>query len=63
MLESAEGEVHTAHTLNPVPLIIAGANAEALKIGGSLADVAPTLVSMLGIEPPKVWTGTNLMVH
>ena len=63
MLESPKGGPHTAHTLNPVPLIIAGANAEALKIGGSLADIAPTLVTMLGIEQPKVWTGTNLMVH
>ena len=63
MLDSETGGPHTAHTLNPVPLIIAGANAEALKIGGSLADIAPTLVTMLGIEQPKVWTGTNLMVH
>ena len=63
MLDGDSGEPHTAHTLNPVPLIIVGANAEALKIGGSLADVAPTIVSMLGIEQPKVWTGTNLMVH
>jgi len=63
MLEGPKGGVHTAHTLNPVPLIIVGAGAEALKIGGTLADIAPTLTAILGIEPSKMWTGTNLMVH
>jgi len=63
MLEGPDGGVHTAHTLNPVPLIIAGAGAEALKIGGTLADIAPTITTILGIEPSKMWTGTNLMVH
>jgi len=63
MFESPGGEVHTAHTLNPVPLIIAGANAETLKIGGTLADIAPTITTVLGVEPSKMWTGTNLMVH
>ncbi|MCL2606696.1 MAG: 2,3-bisphosphoglycerate-independent phosphoglycerate mutase, partial [Coriobacteriia bacterium] len=63
MLESKGGGPHTAHTSNPVPLLIVGANTESLKIGGTLADIAPTITKMMGIEPPKTWTGTNLMVH
>ncbi|MCL2402784.1 MAG: 2,3-bisphosphoglycerate-independent phosphoglycerate mutase [Coriobacteriia bacterium] len=63
MLEESGSGAHTAHTLNPVPLIIAGAEADALKIGGTLADIAPTITSMLGIESSKMWTGSNLMVH
>ncbi|MCL2870751.1 MAG: 2,3-bisphosphoglycerate-independent phosphoglycerate mutase [Coriobacteriia bacterium] len=62
MLEESGG-VHTAHTLNPVPLIIAGTESEGLKIGGTLADIAPTITTMLGVEPSKMWTGSNLMVH
>jgi len=56
--------VHTAHTANPVPLIIVGAgSSESLKIGGTLADVAPTVTALLGIKPSVLWSGSNLMVY
>jgi bisphosphoglycerate-independent phosphoglycerate mutase (AlkP superfamily) len=46
-----------------VPLIIAGTEYEVLKIGGTLADIAPTIAALLDVEPSKMWTGDNLMVH
>ena len=65
MLEDPDlgGGVHTAHTTNPVPFIIVGSDADALKIGGTLADIAPTIVALFGIEAPKDWTGSNLVVN
>lgn len=63
MIDEESGKPHTAHTLNPVPLIIAGTEYEVLKIGGTLADIAPTIAALLDVEPSKMWTGDNLMVH
>ena len=52
---------NTAHSLNPVPCVYVTANKDA-KIGnGILADVAPTLLHIMGIEQPKEMTGTNLI--
>jgi len=53
---------HTAHTLNPVPFIIAGAGGIALKEGGKLADIAPTMLHFLGIEQPAEMDGAVLVV-
>ena len=50
---------HTAHTTNPVPFIISGANV-ALK-PGRLADIAPTLLDILGIQKPALMTGLSLI--
>jgi 2,3-bisphosphoglycerate-independent phosphoglycerate mutase len=50
---------HTAHTTNPVPAILTAA--DATLHDGALADVAPTLLSLLGLEPPPQMTGTNLV--
>ena len=63
MLDGKNSGRHTAHTLNLVPLIAIGTGAQSLADGGSLADVAPTLAHILGIEPSKLWTGRNLMVN
>ncbi|MCP4654693.1 MAG: 2,3-bisphosphoglycerate-independent phosphoglycerate mutase [bacterium] len=54
---------HTAHTAYDVPLIIAGEpyRGRALREGGRLADVAPTLLRMLDIEPPAEMTGRSLV--
>lgn len=51
---------HTAHTVNPVPFVIMGAGDVALNAGG-LSDVAPTILTLLGLTPPKVMTGTPLI--
>jgi 2,3-bisphosphoglycerate-independent phosphoglycerate mutase len=53
---------HTAHTLNPVPLLVVGTDVQALS-GGRLADLAPTLLGLLGIKAPKIWTGSDLVVN
>ena len=62
MIDPATGGPHTAHTTNPVPLVIAGdgAGAKSLRQGGSLRDVGPTILNMLGIEPPAEMTGHDL---
>jgi 2,3-bisphosphoglycerate-independent phosphoglycerate mutase len=59
MLEP-DGSPNTAHSLNPVPVIVT-VPALALRDGGVLADVAPTLLQMLGIEQPEAMTGRSLI--
>jgi 2,3-bisphosphoglycerate-independent phosphoglycerate mutase len=54
------GQPHTAHTSNPVPLIYLGRPA-VLATGGSLADVAPTLLHLMGLEVPPEMTGRTLV--
>jgi 2,3-bisphosphoglycerate-independent phosphoglycerate mutase len=51
----------TAHTGNDVPLICVANGVRALRAGGRLADVAPTLLDLLGIAPPDSWTGESLI--
>ncbi len=62
MIDPATGGPHTAHTTNPVPLVIVGDGAPTrhLRTGGSLRDVGPTILQLLGIEPPKEMTGRDL---
>jgi 2,3-bisphosphoglycerate-independent phosphoglycerate mutase len=60
MIDPATGGVHTAHTTNPVPFVAVRAGAAALRRGGSLRDVAPTVLQLLGIEPPPEMTGRDL---
>jgi 2,3-bisphosphoglycerate-independent phosphoglycerate mutase len=56
-------EPHTAHTCNPVPVILMnGVNGVRLREGGSLRDVAPTMLGIMGVEKPKEMTGTDLRV-
>ena len=52
--------VHTAHTTNPVPLVAVRAGAGPLRRGGSLRDVAPTVLALLGIASPTEMTGRDL---
>ena len=59
MLEP-DGSPNTAHSLNPVPLIVT-AQAGALREGGILADVAPTLLQLAGLEQPAAMTGRSLL--
>jgi 2,3-bisphosphoglycerate-independent phosphoglycerate mutase len=59
MLED-DGSVNTAHSLNPVPLIVT-ADGAALDGEGILADVAPTILALLGIDQPPEMTGRSLL--
>jgi 2,3-bisphosphoglycerate-independent phosphoglycerate mutase len=58
-----KGNPHTAHTMNPVPaLIIAkGFEGRQLRAGGSLCDVAPTLLELMGVERPMEMDGNSLL--
>jgi len=60
MIDPVTGGVHTAHTMNPVPLVAVRPNAPSLRAGGSLRDVAPTVLSLMRIEPPAEMTGRDL---
>jgi 2,3-bisphosphoglycerate-independent phosphoglycerate mutase len=59
MLEP-DGSPNTAHSLNPVPLILTSRSV-ALRSGGVLADVAPTLLQALGVAQPQAMTGHSLI--
>jgi len=60
MIDKATGEPHTAHTTNPVPLILVGKDGVKLK-EGKLADLAPTMLEIMGLEKPEEMTGTSLI--
>ena len=62
MIDPATGGPHTAHTTNPVPFIVVAENAKqfTLNSGGSLRDISPTVLGMLGVDEPKEMTGKDL---
>jgi 2,3-bisphosphoglycerate-independent phosphoglycerate mutase len=62
MIDPATGGPHTAHTTNPVPFIVIAEDAKqyTLKPNGSLRDIAPTMLAMLGITEAKEMTGSDL---
>jgi 2,3-bisphosphoglycerate-independent phosphoglycerate mutase len=61
MIDPESGGPHTAHTTNPVPLVILDPDGERpLRAGGALCDVGPTILQMLGIERPVEMTGVDL---
>ncbi len=55
------GGPFTAHTTNPVPFLVAGAGDVALREGGVLADIAPTMLTMLGLPVPGEMTGKSII--
>jgi len=55
------GGPHTAHTTNPVPCIVTGLGDVALRDGGVLGDVAPTVLEILGVPQPAAMTGRSLL--
>ena len=62
MIDYKTGEPHTAHTTNPVPIILITSNPELkLKDNGKLADLAPTMLDLMGIEKPEEMTGESLL--
>lgn len=60
MVDNESGQAHTAHTSEPVPFIYFGRDAEPRK-GGTLSDVAPTMLHLMGVEQPEEMTGTPIM--
>jgi len=63
MLDYETGQPHTAHTSNPVPLILVSDMPYKLRSGGKLADIAPTMLELLNIEKPKEMTGESLLLR
>ncbi len=61
MLNPADGQPHTAHTTGPVPLVYVGSRSLELRKRGSLADVAPTLLSLMQLSVPDEMTGQSLI--
>ena len=62
MREPRSGDPHTAHTTDAVPLVYVGPAALRLRGPGTLADVAPTLLELMGISPPAAMAGRSLIV-
>ncbi|HEX9394712.1 MAG TPA: 2,3-bisphosphoglycerate-independent phosphoglycerate mutase, partial [Gemmatimonadales bacterium] len=60
MIDPTSGGPHTAHTTNPVPFLVVGDDAKTLRHGGSLRDVGPTILNLLGVEVPSEMTGKDL---
>ena len=61
MRDPNTGEPHTAHTTNPVPVFLMGGPAGARMRDGRLADLAPTLLALMGLPQPAAMTGQNLI--
>ncbi len=62
MKDPVTGGPHTSHTTNPVPVVLLGGGAEALH-DGRLADVAPTLLELMGLPKPAEMTGASLILR
>ena len=60
-MEEPDGSPMTAHTTNPVPFILCGAGTE-LRTGGRLADIAPTILDVMGLACPEEMDGKTLIV-
>jgi 2,3-bisphosphoglycerate-independent phosphoglycerate mutase len=61
MIDPVTGGPHTYHTTNPVPFILASDDGHArLRQNGSLRDIAPTMLGILGVNEPREMTGHDL---
>lgn len=61
MVDPVTGGPHTAHTTNPVPVILVNGPAGASMTGGRLADLAPTLLDLMQLPQPPEMTGHSLI--
>ncbi|MBL8233447.1 MAG: 2,3-bisphosphoglycerate-independent phosphoglycerate mutase [Bryobacterales bacterium] len=62
MIDPVTGGPHTYHTTNPVPLVIASGEKAPLRKGGSLRDISPTILGLLGLPKPPEMTGDDLRI-
>ena len=62
MIDYQTGDPHTAHTTNPVPCILIGMPEVKIK-EGKLADIAPTMLDIMGLDKPEEMTGESLIVR
>ncbi|MDD6571332.1 MAG: 2,3-bisphosphoglycerate-independent phosphoglycerate mutase [Thermoflexaceae bacterium] len=62
LIDYTTGGSFTAHTTNPVPFILVNCPGYGLREGGCLADIAPTLIELMGMEQPKEMTGKSLLI-
>lgn len=63
LIDYTTGGAFTAHTINPVPFILVNYDESfTLREGGCLADIAPTLIEIMGLEQPKEMTGKSLLI-
>jgi 2,3-bisphosphoglycerate-independent phosphoglycerate mutase len=64
MRDPQTGQPHTAHTTNPVPLVLVNPPQDVFALeDGRLADIAPTLLAILGLKQPEAMTGRSLLRH
>jgi 2,3-bisphosphoglycerate-independent phosphoglycerate mutase len=63
MIDPETGGAHTAHTTNPVPFVAVRAGDVALRSGGALCDVGPTVLGLMGLEQPAEMTGRDLRLR
>jgi 2,3-bisphosphoglycerate-independent phosphoglycerate mutase len=61
MVDPETGGPHTAHTLNPVPVVVVGGPAGSTLRTGRLADLAPTVLALMGLDQPTEMTGESLL--
>ncbi len=63
MLDPKSGQVHTAHTTQPVPLVYIGKQDISLQKGGKLSDIAPSLLELMDLSQPEDMTGKSLIIE
>ena len=63
MFDTKSNQPHTQHTSLPVPLVYVGDREITLAVGGSLADVAPTMLALMGLAQPTEMTGRSLIAY
>ena len=61
MIDPISGEANTQHTVYPVPLVLMSDNPVKLRIGRGLADIAPTILDLLGLPQPPAMTGRSIL--
>jgi 2,3-bisphosphoglycerate-independent phosphoglycerate mutase len=61
MFDPASNQAHTQHTTDKVPVVYVGSDAVTIREGGALRDIAPTLLSMMGLKKPEDMTGASLL--
>ncbi|MFV0294621.1 MAG: 2,3-bisphosphoglycerate-independent phosphoglycerate mutase [Hyphomicrobiaceae bacterium] len=62
MRDPETGGPHTSHTTNVVPIVLSGRPGASLREGGRLADIAPTLIDLMGLDQPPEMTGKSLLI-